>query len=50
MTYEISKAENIKKFVVWEITQKDNGFNIKGVFSAKTRKECELWLKELKRK
>ena len=49
MTYEILKDENIKKFVVWKTTQKDNGFNIKGVFSAKTRKECELWIKELKK-
>ena len=51
--YEISKNLNKKssdKWIVWQYTKKENSYNIKGVYSAKTRKECEEWVKQMKKK
>lgn len=53
--YEIIKEKITEKpyknvYKVWKTTHIDNGFNIKCVFKALSRKECQEWLKGQKNK
>ena len=50
--YEISRnlnSKSINKWIVWQYTETENSYGIKGVYSARTRKECEEWLKVQKK-
>ena len=45
--YEITYNEKQEKFVLYKID--DVNFNIKGIFKANTRKECQEWLKQYRK-
>lgn len=45
--YEISYNSYLSKYVVFAINEEN--FNVKGIFSANSRKECVEWLKKYRK-
>jgi len=45
--YEISYNSYLSKYIVFAINEEN--FNVKGIFSANSRKECVEWLKKYRK-
>lgn len=46
--YDIAYNEHQEKYIVYVINEVN--FNIKGIYSANTKKECSEWLKQYRKR